>query len=98
MQAVDEFHELLGELIKRHRAQRMDQQEFALRVGCSPKTVSRMEQGVPVNSETLFTALALLGQLDAFLALADSQLKMVSDLPQRKRDGSTAPQGLDNDF
>ncbi|MCC5879779.1 MAG: helix-turn-helix domain-containing protein, partial [Idiomarina sp.] len=62
MESVNELSMLLGELVKRHRAQTMDQRTFAKRVGCSQKTLSRLEQGVPVNTETLFIALALVGQ------------------------------------
>lgn len=97
MQIVTEFQELLGELIKRHRAQRMDQRELAARIGCSQRTLTRIEQGHPVNSETLFTALAVLGQLDAFIALADQKVRASGHLPERKR-SQRRDQGIDNDF
>ncbi|KFZ29444.1 hypothetical protein IDAT_03595 [Pseudidiomarina atlantica] len=96
MQVVNEFHQVVGELIKRHRAQRMDQRELAARIGCSQRTLTRIEQGQPVNSETLFTALAVLGQLDAFMQVADEKLRAASHLPERKR--QTADSELDDDF
>lgn len=96
MESVNELSVLLGELVKRHRAQRMDQREFATRVGCSQKTLSRVEQGVPVKTETLFTALALVGQLDDFIELADKKVRAAAHLPERKRGVSDT--GLDNDF
>ena len=96
MQAVAELHELLGELVKRHRAQRMGQRELAARIGCSQRTLTRIEQGHPVNSETLFTALAVLGQLDAFIELADEKVRGVWHLPGRKRQRKNDI--LDNDF
>lgn len=96
MNQANELSVLLGELIKRHRAQRMDQQDFATRVGCSIKTLSRLEQGVPVKTETLFTALALVGQLDDFIELADQKVRAAAHLPERKR--GAGDKGLDNDF
>ncbi|MGQ4277598.1 helix-turn-helix domain-containing protein [Pseudidiomarina sp. E22-M8] len=96
MKAVDELHQLLGELIKRHRAQRMDQRELAMRIGCSQRTLTRIEQGQPVNSETIFTALAVLGQLHDFVKLADEKVRAAGHLPERK--SSVGKQGLDNDF
>lgn len=95
MESVNELNVLLGELVKRHRAKQMDQREFATRIGCSQKTLSRIEQGVPVNAETLFTALALVGQLEDFVALADAKVRATSHLPARKRGASAE---LDNDF
>lgn len=97
MQAVAELHELLGELVKRHRAKRMDQRDLAARIGCSQRTLTRIEQGHPVNSETLFTALAVLGQLDAFIELADKKVRGAGHLPERKR-SQLSDRGLDNDF
>lgn len=96
MQSVSELHELLGELVKRNRATSMDQNDFAKRVGCSPRTLSRLEQGIPVSSETLFTALALTGQLDGFIELANTKLRIAARLPERKRGHGS--QVIDNDF
>ena len=96
MQAVDDFHAILGELVKRQRALTMPQRDFALRVGCSQRTLTRLEQGQPVNSETLFNALAVLGLLDDFIALADNKLRAAKHLPERKRQPDS--ETFDNDF
>ena len=100
MQAVDDFHAILGELVKRQRALTMPQRDFALRVGCSQRTLTRIEQGQPVNSETLFNALAVLGLLDDFTVLAENKLRAVKHLPERKRqtDSENFNESFDNDF
>ena len=96
MQAVDDLHAILGELVKRQRALTMQQRDFALRVGCSQRTLTRLEQGQPVNSETLFNALAVLGLLDDFTAIAENKLRAVKHLPERKR--GRHGDCFDNDF
>ncbi|WP_417664465.1 helix-turn-helix domain-containing protein [Pseudidiomarina donghaiensis] len=100
MQAVDDLHAILGELVKRQRALTMQQRDFALRVGCSQRTLTRLEQGQPVNSETLFNALAVLGLLDDFTALAENKLRAVKHLPERKRqsDSESFNESFNNDF
>lgn len=76
---------LLGKLIKRERALRMDQHEFATRLGCGVATVSRMERGLAVNAGTLFAALELLDILDPLIVATDNLLVERLDAPQRKR-------------
>ncbi|RUO19641.1 XRE family transcriptional regulator [Aliidiomarina iranensis] len=95
---VSECLQVLGALIKRTRAKRMDQEEFALRVGCSSKTVSRMELGQPVNSETLLQALELLGLIDDFIITAEQQLKLAATNPSRHRAGADPDKDFPNDF
>ncbi|WP_113908200.1 helix-turn-helix domain-containing protein [Aliidiomarina celeris] len=89
---------LIGELIKRNRTLHYDQADFARRVGCSVKTISRMEQGQPVNAETLFQALDLLNLIDDFTLLTEQQLKRVSGNPKRHRTGMSEYEEFPNDF
>jgi len=93
-----ELLQVLGEVIKRTRASRMDQAELALRVGCSSKTISRMELGLPVNSETLLQALDILDLIDDFMITAEHQLKIAARNPSRHRAGTAEDKDFSNDF
>ncbi|RUO59670.1 helix-turn-helix domain-containing protein [Pseudidiomarina marina] len=81
----EQFLQSVGELIKKHRTQTMDQEEFAKRLGCGVNTVYRMENGQGVNAMTLVSALELLGLLGEFTSVVDEQLAQVADAPERKR-------------
>lgn len=96
--SVSDLLKILGELIKRARAKRMSQAEFSLRVGCSEKTISRMELGQAVNSETLFQALEMLDLLDDYILTAERQLRLQASSPTRHRTDSATEEDFPNDF
>lgn len=96
---VADLLKVLGKLIKRARAKRMSQAELALRVGCSEKTISRLELGQPVNAETLLQALDILNLIDDYLMTAERQLRLQVNSPTRHRTDSTAAEDdFPNDF
>lgn len=92
----EEFLTTLGSIVKRARSKTMDQADFAQRVGCGVATLSRLENGQPVNAETLFTALELLGLLDDYIAVGDEQNARLANAPLRKK--RKPESDLPNDF
>ena len=87
---------LLGNLVKQARAASMDQEELALRTGTSKNTVSRLERGKGINSDTLLTILNQLEVLDPLIETIEKEYELVSNNPLRK--SSLIEKELPNDF
>lgn len=96
MNKIEYTKELLGNLIKQTRASAMDQEELALRTGTSKNTISRLERGKGINSDTLLTVLNQLELLDPLLEVLEQEYELVSRNPLRK--GSKLAEELPNDF
>ncbi|OJF69985.1 hypothetical protein BK026_15050 [Alteromonas sp. V450] len=96
MGKVEYTKKLLGNLVKQARAVSMDQEELALRAGTSKNTVSRLERGKGINSDTLLTILKQLEVLDPLIEAIEKEYEFVSDNPLRK--SSRAEKELPNDF
>jgi transcriptional regulator with XRE-family HTH domain len=74
----------------------MDQQELALRIGTSKNTISRLERGQGIHSDTLLAILNQLELLDPLIAVIENEYELVSRNPLRK--GNKPVQELPNDF
>ena len=74
----------------------MDQEELALRTGISKNTVSRLERGKGINSDTLLTILNQLEVLDPLIETIEKEYELVSNNPLRK--SSLIEKELPNDF
>ena len=96
MDKVEYTKKLLGNLVKQARAASMDQEELALRTGISKNTVSRLERGKGINSDTLLTILNQLEVLDPLIESIEKEYELVSDNPLRK--SSLLEKELPNDF
>ena len=96
MDKVEYTKKLLGNLVKQARAASMDQEELALRTGISKNTVSRLERGKGINSDTLLTILNQLEVLDPLIETIEKEYELVSDNPLRK--SSLLEKELPNDF
>ncbi|MEC8489009.1 helix-turn-helix domain-containing protein [Alteromonas sp. DY56-G5] len=96
MDKVEYTKKLLGNLVKQARAASMDQEELALRTGISKNTVSRLERGKGINSDTLLTILNQLEVLDPLIETIEKEYELVSNNPLRK--SSLLEKELPNDF
>ena len=96
MDKVEYTKKLLGNLVKQARAASMDQEELALRTGISKNTVSRLERGKGINSDTLLTILNQLEVLDPLIETIEKEYELVSDNPLRR--SSLVEKELPNDF
>ena len=96
MDKVGYTKKLLGNLVKQARAASMDQEELALRTGISKNTVSRLERGKGINSDTLLTILNQLEVLDPLIETIEKEYELVSNNPLRK--SSFVEKELPNDF
>ena len=96
MDKVEYTKKLLGNLVKQTRAASMDQEELALRTGTSKNTVSRLERGKGINSDTLLTILNQLEVLDPLIETIEKEYELVSNNPSRK--SSLVEKELPNDF
>ena len=96
MDKVEYTKKLLGNLVKQARAASMDQEELALRTGISKNTVSRLERGKGINSDTLLTILNQLEVLDPLIETIEKEYELVSNNPLRK--SSLVDKELPNDF
>lgn len=96
MSKVEYTKKLLGNLVKQARAASMDQEELALRTGISKNTVSRLERGKGINSDTLLTILNQLEVLDPLIETIEKEYELVSNNPLRK--SSLLEKELPNDF
>nr|WP_283629159.1 helix-turn-helix transcriptional regulator [Alteromonas macleodii] len=96
MDKVEYTKKLLGNLVKQARAASMDQEELALRTGISKNTVSRLERGKGINSDTLLTILNQLEVLDPLIETIEKEYELVSNNPLRK--SSLIEKELPNDF
>ena len=96
MDKVEYTKKLLGNLVKQARAASMDQEELALRSGISKNTVSRLERGKGINSDTLLTILNQLEVLDPLIETIEKEYELVSNNPLRK--SSLLEKELPNDF
>nr|WP_283622674.1 helix-turn-helix transcriptional regulator [Alteromonas macleodii] len=96
MSKVEYTKKLLGNLVKQARAASMDQEELALRTGTSKNTVSRLERGKGINSDTLLTILNQLEVLDPLIETIEKEYELVSNNPLRK--SSLIEKELPNDF
>jgi len=92
MSKVEYTKKLLGNLVKQARAASMDQEELALRTN----TISRLERGKGINSDTLFTVLDQLEVLDPLIETIEKEYELVSNNPLRK--SSLVEKELPNDF
>ncbi len=85
MDKVEYTKKLLGNLVKQARKQArtasMDQDELALRTGTSKNTVSRLERGKGINSDTLLTILNQLEVLDPLIETIEKEYELVSNNP-----------------
>ncbi len=96
MSKIEYTKELLGNLVKKTRASSMDQEELALRTGTSKNTISRLERGKGINSDTLLAVLNQLEILDPLIETIEKEYELVSNNPMRK--GSHLDKELPNDF
>jgi transcriptional regulator with XRE-family HTH domain len=96
MGKIEYTKKLLGNLVKQTRAASMDQDELALRTGTSKNTISRLERGRGINSDTLLTILNQLDVLDPLIQTIEKEYELVSNNPLRK--GSLLEKELPNDF
>ena len=96
MGKVEYTKKLLGNLVKQARAASMDQEELALRTGISKNTVSRLERGKGINSDTLLTILNQLEVLDPLIETIEKEYELVSNNPLRR--SSLVEKELPNDF
>lgn len=96
MDKVEYTKKLLGNLVKQARAASMDQEELALRTGISKNTVSRLERGKGINSDTLLTILNQLEVLDPLIETIEKEYELLSNNPLRK--SSLLEKELPNDF
>jgi transcriptional regulator with XRE-family HTH domain len=96
MQKSKAFLVSLGKLVKAKRSQTMDQQELGARVGVGRNTISSIENGRAVSSESLFSVLAHLGLLEDIQYSVDQTLKHFEGALKRK--ARKLPEELDNDF
>ena len=96
MDKVEYTKKLLGNLVKQARAASMDQEELALRTGISKNTVSRLERGKGINSDTLLTILNQLEVLDPLIETIEKEYELVSNNPLRR--SSLVEKELPNDF
>ena len=96
MDKVEYTKKLLGNLVKQARAASMDQEELALRTGTSKNTISRLERGKGINSDTLLTILNQLEVLDPLIETIEKEYELVSNNPLRK--SSFVEKELPNDF
>lgn len=86
----------LGKLVSSIRSKSMDQTELALRTGAGRNTSSSIENGRPVNAETLFKVLEQLDLIDDFQQLVDQMAQEQGSALSRK--SRKVVQELDNDF
>lgn len=85
MHKVDQnFLKQLGKLVKYTRSEIMSQDELAARIGVGRKTISAIERGVGVNSETLVQVLSFLQLLPHLAEPIEQRLDLVDDGPVRK--------------
>ncbi|MEA3379335.1 MAG: helix-turn-helix transcriptional regulator [Pseudomonadota bacterium] len=96
MDKVEYTKKLIGNLVKQARAASMVQEELALRTGTSKNTVSRLERGKGINSDTLLTILNQLEVLDPLIETIEKEYELVSNNPSRK--SSLVEKELPNDF
>ena len=96
MGKVEYTKKLLGNLVKQARTASMDQEELALRTGTSKNTISRLERGTGINSDTLLTILNQLEVLDPLIETIEKEYELVSNNPLRK--SSLVEKELPNDF
>ena len=96
MGKVEYTKKLLGNLVKQARAASMDQEELALRTDTSKNTISRLERGKGINSDTLLTILNQLEVLDPLIETIEKEYELVSNNPLRK--SSLVEKELPNDF
>ena len=91
-----ELAQLMGLLVQKNRADRMDQTELGLRMGVGRGTISKLESGQGIKTSTLFDALEKLDCIEPIIAVVSDLLEDVQTNPQRKR-RKTRPE-LSNDF
>jgi DNA-binding XRE family transcriptional regulator len=96
MQRSQDLLDSLGKLIQSKRSISMDQQELAARVGLGRNTISSMENGKAVSSESLFKVLDHLDLLSDIQAVVDNNLSGMSNTRNRK--SRKQIEILNNDF
>lgn len=89
----------IGKWIQTSRSEVMDQQELATRVGLGRNTISAIENGKTVSSESLFQVLDQLDLIDDLQELIDNKLDRIGHKRSRKsRAEQPKSQVLNNDF
>ncbi|WP_394172896.1 helix-turn-helix transcriptional regulator [Thalassotalea litorea] len=96
MQKSQTLLKTIGKLVVASRAATMDQTELGQRVGVGRNTISSIENGKPVNAETLFKVLEHLELIDDLQIAIEKKLEEQSNPLSRKSRKDT--QELDNDF
>lgn len=86
----------IGNLVIASRTTTMDQTELGQRVGVARSTISAIENGKAVNTETLCRVLEHLDLIDDFQSLVDEKLQQQNHTLVRK--ARKQPEELDNDF
>lgn len=86
----------IGKLVVSARSTTMDQTELGQRVGVGRSTISSLENGKPVNAETLFNVLEHFGFIDDLQIAIEQKLDEQSNTLSRK--SRKEQQVLDNDF
>lgn len=96
MQKTQRMLMSLGKLVSSIRSRSMGQSELALRTGVGRNTISSIENGRPVNAETLFKVLEQLDLIDDLQHLVDQMVQEQGSALSRK--SRKVVQELDNDF
>ncbi|GEA11936.1 helix-turn-helix transcriptional regulator [Alteromonas sp. KUL49] len=96
MQKTNALLESIGKLVVSMRATTMDQTELGQRVGVGRNTISSIENGKPVNAETIFNVLEHFGVIDDVQLVIEQKLEEQQSTLSRK----SRKEGLllDNDF
>lgn len=85
MRKIEYTKALIGNLVKKTRASSMDQEELALRAGTSKNTLSRLERGKGINTDTLLAILHQLEILDPLIETIEKEYQLIANNPLRKR-------------
>ncbi len=96
MQKTNTLLKSIGKLVVSMRATTMDQTELGQRVGVGRNTISSIENGKPVNAETIFNVLEHFGVIDDVQLVIEQKLEeQQSTLSRKSRKDELE---LDNDF
>ncbi len=96
MQKTNALLKSIGKLVVSMRATTMDQTELGQRVGVGRNTISSIENGKPVNAETIFNVLEHFGVIDDVQLVIEQKLEeQQSTLSRKSRKDELE---LDNDF
>ena len=96
MQKSQKLLKAMGQLVVSTRSATMDQTELGQRVGVGRNTISSIENGKPVNAETLFNVLEHLGVIEDLQFTVEQKLDAQNNWLSRK--SRKEYRELDNDF